>query len=181
MRTAIFAILIAVVSTATQGDEKEFLARVEKYLEVQKKAVGQVPSLKKDEKDAAVIAKHEQQLGDAIRSLRPSAMPGEVFTPGVRRLLSGVVKSQVQGKAGKDAKNTIVGEGNPKSADSKSPIVVKVNAPYPANAPLSTVPPSVLMALPTLPKEVEYRFVGHDLILRDTKANLIVDVLPNAF
>jgi hypothetical protein len=181
MRSAIFAILIAAVSASAQNDEKEFLGRVQKYLEIQKKAMGQVPSLKTNEKDAAVIAKHEQQLGDAIRSLRPMAMPGEVFTPAVRRMLSGVVKSQVQGAAGKDAKNTIVGEGNPKSADSKTPINLKVNATYSANAPFSSVPASVLAALPTLPKEVEYRFVGHDLILRDTKANLIVDILSNAF
>jgi hypothetical protein len=37
------------------------------------------------------------------------------------------------------------------------------------------------MALPTLPKGVEFRFVGRNLILLDTQANLIVDVLPNVF
>jgi hypothetical protein len=37
-----------------------------------------------------------------------------------------------------------------------------------------------LLRLPQLPKEVEYRFVGRDLILRDVAANLIVDFLPNA-
>ena len=56
-----------------------------------------------------------------------------------------------------------------------------VNSTYPISAPFSTVPPSVLMALPPLPKELEFRFVGRNLILRDTKANMIVDVLPEAF
>jgi hypothetical protein len=39
----------------------------------------------------------------------------------------------------------------------------------------------VLLALPELKEGVEYRFVGRTLILRDTKANIIVDTLPNAF
>jgi hypothetical protein len=177
----LFAILIAAVTAAAQNDEKEFLAHVQKYVELQKKAEGDVPSLKKDEKDPAVIAKHEQQMADAIRKLRPNAMPGEVFTPGVRRMLTGLVKSQVQGPAGKDAKDAIVGEGNPKTDKVSAPVPLKVNSSYPSNASFSTVPPSVLMALPPLPKEVEYRFVGHSLILRDTKANMIVDILPNAF
>jgi len=31
-----------------------------------------------------------------------------------------------------------------------------------------------------LPEVLEFRFVGRDLILRDRKANLIVDILKNA-
>jgi hypothetical protein len=41
------------------------------------------------------------------------------------------------------------------------------------------VPPNVLAALPTLPKDIDYRFVGKHLILRDTRANLIVDYMLN--
>jgi hypothetical protein len=38
----------------------------------------------------------------------------------------------------------------------------------------------LLDALPRLPEGLEYRFMGNDLILRDTKANLIVDFINNA-
>jgi hypothetical protein len=55
-----------------------------------------------------------------------------------------------------------------------------VNAKYPPNAPLSTMPPTVLLNLPKLPQGLEYRFVGKHLILFDSKANLIVDILRNA-
>jgi hypothetical protein len=41
------------------------------------------------------------------------------------------------------------------------------------------MPPSLLLNLPELPKELEYRFVGRELVLRDSAANLIVDVLPD--
>jgi hypothetical protein len=42
------------------------------------------------------------------------------------------------------------------------------------------VPPLILERLQQLPDGVEYRFMGRDLILRDTKANLIVDLLSGA-
>jgi len=35
------------------------------------------------------------------------------------------------------------------------------------------------MNLPQLPKEVEYRIVGRDLILLDVGTNLVVDIAPN--
>jgi hypothetical protein len=56
----------------------------------------------------------------------------------------------------------------------------KVNSPYPDKQPLSSVPPNVLASLPQLPKDIEYRFVGKHLILRDVRANLIIDYMPNA-
>ena len=60
------------------------------------------------------------------------------------------------------------------------PVVVRVNAEYPAGAARSTVPPSVLLTLPPLPACLHYRFVDRDLILVDSVAQLIVDFLPAA-
>lgn len=170
-----------VPQTVPKDDAKEFQGRVQKYLDIQKKALGKVPSMPKETTDAALINKHQQQVADAIRALRPNAMPGEIFTPWLQTTISAAVKQQVKGKAGADAKATISGEGNPKSAESPSPVKLTINGAYPDKAPLSTVPPSLLMALPVLPEGVEYRFVGHTLILRDTKVNIVVDTLPNAF
>ena len=56
----------------------------------------------------------------------------------------------------------------------------KVNGEYPKEAPLSTVPPDVLKALPPLPENLQYRFVGRHLILYCTRGNLIVDYMLNA-
>ena len=52
---------------------------------------------------------------------------------------------------------------------------MKVNAPYPSDEPLSTVPPGLLLNLPELPESVNYRFVGRDLVLLDSKAALMID------
>ena len=55
-----------------------------------------------------------------------------------------------------------------------------VNESYPEAMPLQTTPPSLLLNLPKLPPELEYRVVGRELVLRDVKANLVVDFIPNA-
>ena len=56
----------------------------------------------------------------------------------------------------------------------------RINRSYPKKRPLSTVPPGILAVLPTLPADIQYRFVGRDLILHDTRANIILDRLPYA-
>jgi hypothetical protein len=51
-----------------------------------------------------------------------------------------------------------------------------VNMPYPAEAAKATFPPRLALALPTLPDELEFRLVvGTSLVLRDTRADLIID------
>jgi hypothetical protein len=51
---------------------------------------------------------------------------------------------------------------------------------YPTTLPLVTVPAKLLRALPELPDGLEYRILGRHLILRDVKANLIVDFVRDA-
>jgi hypothetical protein len=52
-----------------------------------------------------------------------------------------------------------------------------VNMTYPPNLPKATFPPRLALSLPQLPEVLEYRLVGHHLILRDFEANLIVDYI----
>jgi len=86
-----------------------------------------------------------------------------------RRLLS----PQLKGTDGAENKGAI-------KDDNPGAVAIKVNAPYPSKAPLSTVPPDILKALPVLPDDLDYRFVGKHLILYDTKAGLVIDYIPNA-
>ena len=72
------------------------------------------------------------------------------------------------------AKNAILDEGNP------GDLAFRTGRPYPRDLPLSTVPASVLGVLPTLPADVQYRFVNRDLILYDTRANMMLDRVPAA-
>jgi len=175
---ALFGIgsIVLTASTAAQDPLKDFQARILAYVALNKKANGTVPSVPKNVTDPTIIAQHEQQLAGAIRALRPNAKQGEIFTPAAQKTIAGIIKTRLDS----NARTTILGEGNPKSSESSTPINLAVNATYPPSASVSTMPPSLLMALPTLPPEVEFRFVGHSLILRDVKANMIVDVMPNA-
>ena len=59
-------------------------------------------------------------------------------------------------------------------------VKLAVNAVYPKDQPLGTVPPNVLEALPELPEGVEFRFVDRYLALRDAESNLIIDFMPAA-
>ncbi len=104
-----------VQASVYQDDTKEFETQIQKYLALQKKAVGTVPSIPRENTDAALIAKHEKQIADAIRAARPNAKQGEIFTPGARRLITMAIKQTLEGKEGAAAKATILGEGNPKS------------------------------------------------------------------
>jgi hypothetical protein len=75
---------------------------------------------------------------------------------------------------GRDAKKILKDDAPPASA-----VPLEVNAKYPETAPLPTVPVNLLLSLPPLPDDLEYRILGKHLILRDVKANIIIDYIPN--
>jgi hypothetical protein len=175
------AFLFAAPCPAVAGDDphpavKEFMTRVQDYADLRKKIEGDLPSLSKKEEDPAEIIEHEKKIAAGIRAARAKAVRGSVFIPAVQPILLKMIKDEL----GPTARKMILGDGNPRSSESPAKVDLKVNAMYPSAAPLSTVPPSVLLKLPALPKGVEYRFVGRTLILYDGKANLIIDILPNA-
>ena len=56
-------------------------------------------------------------------------------------------------------------------------IPLKVNYPYPETKEVSTMPPTLLLRLPQLPKELNYRFVGRHMLLIDKENGLILDYM----
>ena len=59
-------------------------------------------------------------------------------------------------------------------------VPLRVNYPYPEAKELTQMPPTLLLKLPQLPKEVKYRFVGRHLLLVDNDNGLIVDYMTKA-
>jgi hypothetical protein len=159
---------------------KHFEERVKRYWELHQKIENAAPPLAKQEPDLAVIVAHEEALAEGIRAARTHANEGDIFRPDVQTILAAVIEQVLSSEGGAAARRMILGEGNPMNPESKARVVLQVNAKYPSSAPLSSVPPSVLLKLPELPEGLEYRFVGGDLILLDSKAGLIVDILRNA-
>ena len=121
----------------------------------------------------------QEALARAIEANRAKARRGDVFQPEVQPLFRRLIAEQLNGPDALDARKAVI-EGNPGLEEESVPIMVRVNAGYPLDAPRSTVPPSVLATLPPLPACLHYRFVERDLILVDSVAQLIVDILPAA-
>lgn len=151
----------------------EFNDRVKKYSELHKRLEGTLPRLPKEAEPAAIDA-HQRNLEKLLKAERRDARQGDVLTPATRRYFREVLSRVLGGKDGRDLKATILDENPGK-------IALVVNSRYPDDVPLSTVPPQVLAALPKLPEELEYRFIGNRLILLDVHAHTIVDYMDNAF
>jgi hypothetical protein len=156
--------------------------QVEDYVKkVHKKAVKQVGPLRNPATPEQMVA-HQRAMAEAIRALRPQARQGDLFLPVVQPIVKRIIAAELAGRAGAAARKEILG-GNPPvdpDRDDRMQVKLAVNAPYPAAAPLSTVPPTVLLTLPLLRKEVEYRFVNRDLVLLDVEAGLILDFIRQA-
>lgn len=157
---------------------KEFNDRVKKYVELHKRVKGDLPAMKPTT-DPAKIAAHATAMSAALRAARSGTQHGDIFIPAIQPYFIQLVRSETRGTAGAKAREMIK-VGNPKVEGEPAKISVKVNGIYPGDAPLSTVPPDLLRKLPPLPQELDYRFVGRHLILRDAAANIIVDYILDA-
>jgi hypothetical protein len=149
---------------------KEFFDRVRAYMTVHDTAEQRVPSLK-ETSDPKKVSAREQALADEIRVERAGAHQGDVFSPAAAKQIADIVTEDFHRRPMTDQKAILV----------EVPVKVPpaINTSYPTTLPLATVPPTRLLKLPTLPEELEYRFLGRHLILRDIKANLIVDLIPD--
>jgi hypothetical protein len=149
---------------------RDFQKAATKYANLQARELARLG----DQKDVTA-----QALASAIVANRAKAKPGDIFTRDVQPLFRRLLAEQLKGPDALAARKA-VNEGNPTQEEDSVPVVVQVNAPYPTGAPRSTVPASVLLTLPVLPESLHYRFVGRDLLLVDSVAQIIVDFLSVA-
>jgi hypothetical protein len=180
IRFVIVMLALAVPASTVRAQEKfenspdarvlgDFKVRVEKYDELRKKADNSAPPMKESH-DAAKIKDAQNGLAERIGAARVGVKQGEIFTPEV----STVFKRLLRPEAKQHTTKEVLKEDKP------AIVAFKVNGPYPDKEPVVTMPPNILAALPALPKDIEYRFIGKHLILRDARANLIIDYAPNA-
>jgi hypothetical protein len=152
----------------------DFKKRIDDYMALHNKLEREAPPLK-ETKDPTKIKASQDVLAMKIREARKAARQGDIFTPEIRQLFRRLMYPEVKGREGRETKAAITEESHELKG-----VALKVNAEYPDKAPLMTVPPNILAALPKLPEDLEYRFVNRNMILLDTHANLIVDFVPNA-
>jgi hypothetical protein len=149
----------------------DFNTRIKQYLELHDKFESTLPKLP-DNASPAEMDKHQRLFGPLVQKARGSARRGDIFAPDMEAFIRRVTRRAFSGRDGKQMVASIMDE-NPVG------IRIVVNMRYPDEVPLSTMPPDLLAALPKLPEELEYRFVGDRLILLDKHAHLIADYVDN--
>ena len=152
----------------------DFKSRIDNYMKLHNRLEKQAPPLK-ETKDPAQIKASQDVLAQKIAEARKDAKPGEIFTPEIRQLFRRLMYPETKGAEGAETKAALAEEKH-----ELKEVKIRVNAPYPDGAPLMTVPPNILAALPKLPEDLEFRFVNKHMILLDVHANLIVDYVLNA-
>jgi len=105
------------------------------------------------------------EMTAAMRDARVSAVDGDLFTPPVAFAL----RARIAAARGSGCAVPITGASNE---------VPRANQEASATVP---VPACIAAVLPRLPEELEYRIAAVALLLVDTHANMVVDVLHGAF
>ena len=148
---------------------QDYEKRLEGYTQMRDKARSGLPRLK-DGASPEAITHHERELAERIRAARSAARPGDIFSPDITAEFRHLIAEATKG-----AEATIVRQSLKHAEPVK--LTLQVNATYPPTAPLQSTPPTLLLYLPALPPGMDYRILGHDLVLRDAEANLIVDFI----
>jgi hypothetical protein len=147
----------------------DFEKRIQDYVALHNKLEATLPRLPKEANPQQIDA-HQRALARLIERARANAKQGDIFLRETRALF----RRRLAGVVTRDVRATIMDEAPPPG------LKLPINSRYPDAVPLSTVPTQVLEALPKLPPELEYRFIGDRLILMDVHAHIIVDLIESA-
>ncbi len=121
-----------------------------------------------------------QRLASAIRDARRTARSGDVFNPVVAASFRARINYALRDPDRREAGVRLLTEEE-EEEDERPPAgwTPAVNGTLDWFSTGAT-PHRIIDALPSLPRELQYRFVRLDLLLLDVDANLIVDILPAA-
>jgi hypothetical protein len=157
-------------STDDSATLKDFQDRVENYIEIHKeKGVNE-----KSTASPSKLQEHKQQAAEKVRASRPAAKQGDIFTPPIAGYFKKQLAATLNGPDGGKVRASL------RHAEPLPKTPLQVNARYPRNLPLQSMPPTLLLNLPRLPGKLQYRIVGPTLVLFDQATGLVVDLLPDA-
>lgn len=146
----------------------DFSARMTTYAALRARLARGLPVLAVTD-DPVEILKAETALAERIRQARAGARRGAIFSRDIRAAFKRAMASELNEGVCESIRDDNPGEFS-----------YRINGTYPKQEPLSTMPPSILAALPRLPDDVMYRFLGRHLVLHDTRANVILDEIHEA-
>lgn len=174
---ALFAVSVTVSAQNSRSERApdsqialDLQARAKAYLDLRKKVAGNAPS---PDDSPAAITSAQRDLANKIKVARAGVKQGDIFAPSIAAYVRKQIAATISGPHGSDIRASL------RRAEPVT-IQLQVNQSYPENVPLQSTPPSLLMNLPDLPKGLEYRLLGSELVLRDADANIVVDYVPHA-
>ncbi len=146
--------------------------RLKEYVALHRRVEATLPKLP-DNATPRQIDTNQRLFEERVREARRGAKAGDIFTPEARPVIMRLLAAVFAGPQGRELKASIMDE---------NPVAIPrvVNGRYPDTVPLSTVPPAVLQTMPQLSEDMEYRFIGDDLILLDTHAHVVADFIEDA-
>ena len=146
-----------------------FKKRLDDYLKLRSAITAKIPDVSETH-DPNKISAREKALGEAIMVARMAAKPGDLFG-GMSPIITKIIAKDWAARSAADRKAIF--------KELPTGVQVTINRPYPTTLPLLTVPSNLLINLPMLPDDLEYRIVDRHLLLRDRDANLVLDILYN--
>ena len=162
---------------ALSAKDKQTIAafdkRVKDYVALRERIDNTMPKLSKDATPEQIEA-HKNAFQEKVRAARAGAKPGQLFTPDIAELIRAIAKDEFKGKERQELRKDVLVEAENKA------VPLRVNYPYPDTQELLEMPPTLLLRLPQLPKQVRYRFVGRSMLLVDRENGLIVDYMTDA-
>ena len=150
-----------------------FDKRTKAYVKMREALEEKMPTLSKEAKPEEIEV-HKKQFQERVRNARLSAKQGDVFTPDAGTLIRKMIKDEFKGRERVEFRDTVLREAENKA------VPLRVNYPYPESQELIEMPPTLLLRLPQLPKQLRYRFVRQNLLLVDRENGLIVDYMTKA-
>jgi hypothetical protein len=117
---------------------------------------------------------HQRALAKLLQKERAGARPGDLCPKPMREIVRKLIASVFRAPGGTQVRKSILDE-NPGN------MVLRINSEYPDDAPFATVPPQILEGLPRLPDILEYRFIGKRLLLIDSHARVVADIVERVF
>ena len=157
-------------------DEKQAIStfenRVREYVKFRNQVKDKLPKLSKDSTPEQI---HSYMIAfeETVRTARVGARRGEIFVPEIAEYIRTTLREDFKGRDRVELRKTIL------QAETQG-VPLRVNYPYPESKEFTEMPPTLLLKLPQLPKEVKYRFVGRNMLLVDRENNLIIDFMTNA-
>ena len=169
------AVSIAGAQPASDADKRtviEFEQGARQYTQRREEIEEEIPKLSK-QASAEEISAHKDVLLKRVLAERKGVAKGNIFTPNSERYIRSVIATLYKGRDRAQLRKEL-------SEAENASVPVRVNAVYPEAAELLEMPPTLLLALPQLPKQLRYRFVGTSLLLVDRENHLIVDYMTKA-